>query len=63
MKCAMMATLGLLLSIGLTRSSRYAPALHREAAQRRLLVTLLIDLLAPADEAMDGRTAHLRFEC
>ncbi|MCI0540952.1 MAG: dienelactone hydrolase family protein, partial [Verrucomicrobiales bacterium] len=45
-------------------SSRHSPRNRRVAAalNEASLATLLIDLLTPAEEAVDLRTAHLRFD-
>jgi putative phosphoribosyl transferase len=45
-------------------SSRFSPRNRyvAEALQERRLGTLLMDLLTPDEEALDARTAHLRFD-
>jgi putative phosphoribosyl transferase len=45
-------------------SSRHSPRNRHVASilQRSGLATLLIDLLTPAEEAVDARTAHIRFD-
>jgi putative phosphoribosyl transferase len=56
--------LGLVLFAHGSGSSRHSPR-NRHVAEilnQTKLATLLIDLLSPAEEAVDNRTAHLRFD-
>jgi dienelactone hydrolase len=58
------AALGIVLFAHGSGSSRHSP--RNRFVARRLnhagLVTLLLDLLTPEEEAVDSRTAHLRFD-